>query len=84
MLSASEAKKRATEMYAVSAEAEVDAIYNGKILPAINRGEFEVQVKELSNPAKLFLEQPGMGYSVRVTHLGSREDPQSAYIISWT
>lgn len=83
MLSAIEAKKKATEMFAVSAEAEVNAIYNDKILPAINRGEFEVQVKELSNPAKLFLEQPGMGYSVRLIQLGTQDDSHSEYKISW-
>lgn len=80
-MNAKEAKRLATENFAVSAEAEVKALYDGKILPAIKKGEFEVQVKELSNPAKMVLEQNG--YSVRLVHLGSREDPHSQTVISW-
>lgn len=81
MMNAKEAKRLAIENFAVSAEAEVEALYKREILPAINEGKFEIQVKKLSKPAQMVFEQNN--YSVRLTHLGSRENPQSEYIISW-
>lgn len=80
MLSASEAKKKAAEMFAVSAEAEVQTIWQNKIEPAIIAGQFETSVKELSSGAKLLLQQ--QGYSVNGT-ASNRDGDDYYYKISW-
>lgn len=80
MLTAIEAKKRATEMFATNSEAEVQTIWQNKIEPAIIAGQFETSVKELSPGAKLLLQQNG--YSVNGI-ASDRDGSDYYYKISW-
>lgn len=80
MLSASEAKKKATEMFATNSEAEVQTIWKNKIEPAIIAGQFETSVKDLSPGAKLLLQQHG--YSVNGM-AADRDGSDYYYKISW-
>ena len=80
MLTATEAKRKATEMFATNSEAEVQTIWKNKIEPAILAGQFETSVKEITPGAKLLLQQ--YGYSVNGT-ASDRDGSDYYYKISW-
>lgn len=77
MINAAEAKKQSMALYTTTEMAKIEK----RITKAISKGEFEIELMELSKDTKAELVK--LGYKVKLHTGTSRYDDVDTYIVSW-
>ena len=77
MINAAEAKKQSMALYTTTEMGKIEK----RITKAISKGEFEIELMELSKDTKAELVK--LGYKVKLHTGTSRYDDVDTYIVSW-
>lgn len=77
MISAADAKKQSMALYTTTEMSKIEK----RITKAISKGEFEIELMELSKDTKAELVK--LGYKVKLHTGTSRYDDVDTYIVSW-